>query len=144
MTHWKTLVPSESEYLQAADLSLAGGQTTARIDSIPAKEIESDDGVKKIHGVIQFKDKKKGFVFNHVNGALLAAMFGDDIEGWIGKAVTLHVVPCEIRGQYFEKPCIRVKGSPELNEDINVAVKLPRRKPLNYTLTHTTRQGQEQ
>lgn len=137
MTHWRTLVPRDSEYLQAADLGSVGTQVTVTIESIPRKVLEAEDGKNEERGVLRFVGKQKGLPLINIVGFQIEAMFGTEWEDWVGHSLTLHVVPCEVKGQFYGVPSIRVKGSPELERPIHMEVKLPRRKPLKYTLVPT-------
>jgi len=62
------------------------------------------------------------------NGLCLKAMFGDRLQNWVGKRVTLFP------GEWNGEPCIRVWGSPDIPADISVDIRLPRRKPFRMTM----------
>jgi hypothetical protein len=57
-------------------------------------------------------------------------MFGPSVKAWIGKNVTLYAQPDVFRGE----PGIRVWGSPDLERDLVVQVKLPKRKAFSMTM----------
>jgi hypothetical protein len=61
-------------------------------------------------------------------------MFGADIPNWIGKRVTFF--PSEWNGE----PCIRVHGSPDIDKEFTVEIKLPRRKPFTMTMHKVERE----
>ncbi|MEN6426063.1 MAG: hypothetical protein ABFE13_11910 [Phycisphaerales bacterium] len=148
MTSWRTLVGS-SETLCTADLDALGGQVTAVIESVNGakfeEETKEDDGqgdktvVKKVDkkALIAFKGKRLKFAANTINCLLIDKMFGEDIEGWPGHALTMMSDKVEVAGKFKGQPCIRVKGSPELTGPLTVAIKLPRRKAFNRTLVPT-------
>jgi hypothetical protein len=108
-----------------------GRDVTLTISSIRVEDLPQDKGGDRGRGIIGFKETKKEWVLNRTNGECLKAMWGRDTDGWIGKRVTLF--PSEWSGE----PCIRVKGSPELTEPLDVEVKLPKRRPIMMKMIPT-------
>lgn len=72
----------QSKYLNAADLNEEQHRFT--IETIEVEEFS--EGNKP---AIQFKGENKKFVLNKTNANAIAAVLGDDTDGWIGKDVTL-------------------------------------------------------
>lgn len=149
MTSWKTLV-GNSEFLNADDL--AGRMVTAKISATEGGTFEGDDekeGTKTTRKVfISFEGKQKKFAAGPLNCQLIEAMWGEDIEDWVGHWLTLRVDPCEVKGSYYEQPCIRIAGSPELKASVEVLIRLKskngrERKPIPRTLIPTKTGAQE-
>lgn len=148
MTSWRTLV-GNSETLTAADLDALGGHVTGTIESVGGakfedeQKVDSGDGdevtVKKVDkkALIKFRGKSLGFSANTINCVLIEAMWGEDIENWAGHKLTIMSDVVEVAGKFKGDPCIRVKGSPELERAMDVQVKLPRRRPFTRKLVPT-------
>lgn len=102
-------------------------QVTLKIASVDMEELEGDAG-KKIKGIVCFDGTPKQWVLNRTNATCLREMFGRKIPEWVGKRVTLYA------GVWNSEPCVRVWGSPDIPEDRNIEVALPRRKPIRMTM----------
>jgi hypothetical protein len=144
MTHWKVLV-SNSETLSAEDIGahrptvtitgVSGGVFEGEVEDKETGETRKTTDKKAL---IAFEGKDKRLAANFINCTLIEAMFGPEIEGWPGHAVTLGVDKVEVKGAMFGKPCVRIFGSPELTEDITVEMKMPRKKhPIRRVLVPT-------
>ena len=131
------------KYIEACDL--AGRHVTVTIESVVLHDLESegvgDDktsqkgpGKKERKGLISFVGKQ---IPARTVSECLAAMFGRDTDGWIGKRVTLKPATVEERGQFYGQPCIRIAGSPDIPRDITFELRLPKKRPRNVTLTKT-------
>jgi hypothetical protein len=72
----------QSKYLNAADLKEEQHRFT--IETIEVEEFS--EGNKP---AIQFKGEYKKFILNKTNANAIAAVLGDDTDGWIGKDATL-------------------------------------------------------
>lgn len=142
MTDWRTLVRN-SDTLSATDLD--GKDVTVKIESVIGGEFESgdEDGGGKVDRValIAFVGKKKKMAANTINCTLLEAMWGPDVEGWVGHVVTVGPDKVEVRGKFFGQPCLRIKGSPELSGPKTVQIALPRRRPIERKLRKTEAPG---
>jgi len=134
MTHWKTLA-SNSETLAASDLQ--GHSATATISGVSGGIFEGEDGKKDKKALIAFEGRDKKLAANVINCTLLEAMFGPEVEDWVGHAVTLMADRVEVAGRFKGEPCVRIKGSPELANPLTVTIALPRRKPFTRQLVPT-------
>lgn len=126
-------------FLKAGEL--LGRKVTVTISSVDLDMLESDSG-KKVKGVVSFKETQKQLALNRTNGICLREMFGRQIPQWEGKRITLF--PDEWNGE----PCIRIWGSPDINEDRKIQIALPRRRPIPMTMhamrsTASQKQGQQ-
>lgn len=95
-----------SSILKAQDVTDAGGEMPLTIKDIQVKEFDGDNG-KERKPVIYFVEDKQ-MVCNKTNGNIIAKMFGDDTDGWIGKQITLVVKDVDFAGK--STPAIRVKN----------------------------------
>jgi len=100
-----------------------GKQVTLTIKDADLEELEGDKG-KQVKAILTFEETQMGLVCCKTNGLCIKAMFGDKLSDWVGKKVTLF--PSSWNGE----PAIRVWGSPDIKEDLNVSVVLPRKKPI--------------
>ena len=155
MTHWKVLT-SSSATLTAEDLgkhrptftitAVEGGEfkdeddkTTGRAALISLDPVKNENP-SKAETAFWATVEGKQFAARPVNCMLLEALFGPQYEGWVGCRVTIGPDRVEgvFKGALKGKPCIRVLGSPDLDETLTVSLKLPRKKqPLVRTLTPT-------
>jgi hypothetical protein len=120
---WDELYPGR--FIKASDLK--GKNVTLTIASVDLEELEGDKG-KQIKGVVGFEKTEKQLALNKTNGICLKEMFGKKVQGWVGKRVTL--MPSTWNGD----DCIRVYGSPDMGEDKEIVVALPRKRPIPMTM----------
>jgi hypothetical protein len=113
-------------FLKAGEL--LGKKVTLTISDVDLEELQGDDGAKKAKAIISFKETEKKLVSCKTNGICIKEMFGKELVNWIGKKVTLF------EDVWSGEPCIRVWGSPEIAEDIEVTITLPRRRPFKKVL----------
>lgn len=126
---------SGGDYLAAAEFGerLFHGKI-ARVSPV---SVEEDDGKTKRKPVVFFEGNPRGWMLCKTNAICVAAMFGDAVDSWIGKSVTLFATMVKVgKGQELG---IRVKGSPDLTGTVSATVKLPRRKPFTMRLVPTGR-----
>lgn len=95
-----------SNLLKAQDVLDAGGEMVLTIEKVELKEFEGDKG-KETKPIIYFNENKQ-MVCNKTNGNLIAELYGDDTDGWIGKEITLVVREVDFQGK--STPAIRVKN----------------------------------
>jgi hypothetical protein len=107
--------------------TLDGKKVTLTIRDYGLEELEGEDGVKR-KAVISFVETPMALIACKTNGVCIKEMFGSKLPDWVGKRVTLF--PSQWNGE----DCIRVWGSPDIASDMQVEVKLPRRKPIRMTM----------
>lgn len=123
---WDDLYPGR--FIKATDFK--GKQITLRISDVRIEELIGDKG-KQVKGVISFEKTEKQWCINKTNGICVKAMFGSKVQQWVGKRVTLFA------GVHNDAPCIRVWGSPDIDNDFDLVVQLPRKFPFNMTMHRT-------
>lgn len=79
--------------------------------------------------------ERKDWVLCKTNAACMAAMFGDSIEGWAGKDVSVYFDPT-VRFGAEAVGGIRIDGSPQLTRVYEVRV-TQQKKKVTYTLRPT-------
>lgn len=123
---WDELYPGR--FIKATEFK--GKQVTLRITAVHIEELVGDKG-PQIKGIISFDKTDKKWAINRTNGVCVKAMFGPKVQQWVGKRVTLF--PAIHDGE----PAIRVWGSPDIDNDFEVLVTLPRKRPFNMTMHKT-------
>lgn len=113
-------------FLKAGEL--LGKKITLTITEVDSEELQGDDGQKKMKAILSFKETPKKHVCCKTNGICIREMFGRKLTDWVGKRVVIF--PDVWNGE----PCIRVWGSPDISQDIDVEVSLPRRRPFRKTM----------
>jgi hypothetical protein len=119
----------ESRFIRPKDLD--GREWTLTIAQVRSEELPSRFGPERLKWILAFAGAKKGLVLNVTNARCLAAMWGDESDGWVGKRVTLY--PTEFEG----KSAIRVRGSPDLAAPVDVLLVLPKRRPFTLRMEVT-------
>lgn len=108
-------------------VELLGKKVTLTISDVELEDLEGDDG-KKTKALVRFKETPKMLVACKTNGLCIKEMFGKVIADWIGKRITIF------EDVWNGEPCTRVWGSPDIEDDIEVTISLPRRRPFQKTL----------
>lgn len=120
---WDELYPGR--FIKAGDFK--GKNVTLTISRVKVEELIGDKG-PQMKGILSFERTDKSMALNKTNGLCLKAMFGREVQKWVGKRVTLF-------GSTWDgELCIRVYGSPELTADMTVTVALPRKRPFDMTM----------
>lgn len=78
------------------------------IDSVTVEEITGEGGRKDNCPVMRMQGKKKGFILNVTNCRSIAGMYGNDVDGWVGKKITLYSATTDF-GRRKNIDCIRVR-----------------------------------
>ena len=120
-------------FLKATEL--LGKKVTLTITDVDLEELVGEDGSKKAKAILSFKESEKKLVACKTTGTQIREMFGKELSNWIGKRVTLF------EDVWNGEPCTRVWGSPDIAEDMEVTITLPRRRPFKKTLHKVTLKG---
>jgi hypothetical protein len=120
---WDELYPGR--FIKAGDLK--GKQVTLTISAVRVEELVGDKG-PQMKGIMSFDRTDKQLPLNKTNGICMKAMFGREVQKWVGKRVTLFP------GNWDGEPAIRVYGSPDIEADMKVTVALPRKKPVEMVM----------
>lgn len=122
-------------FLKAGEL--LGKKPSLTITEVDLEELQGDDGAKKAKAIISFKETEKKLVACKTNGVCIKEMFGKDLSAWLGKRITIF------EDVWNGEPCIRIWGSPDIPEEIEVMVTLPRRRPFKKMMHKVARQSAE-
>lgn len=126
---WDELYPGR--FIKASDLK--GKKVTLVISRVRVEELIGDKG-PQMKGIINFEGKDKALALNKTNGLCLKSMFGRKVQEWVGHKVTLFA------STWDGDECIRIWGSPEVKEDMQVTIALPRKRPFDMTM-HAVQTG---
>lgn len=110
-----------------------GRDVTLTVKSVKLEELEGDKG-KEMKAIIAFAETPKQLVLNKTNGLCLKGMFGRSTDAWVGKRVTFWPAPNDFGESDI---AIRVRGSPDLAANMQVEIKLARKKPRQVTMMKT-------
>jgi hypothetical protein len=102
---------------------------TMTIKAVYLEDMEQENGTEKAQAVVSFTQTKREWALNRTNGICLRALFGNEVDDWIGKAVTLFRER-DTSGLSDSGWCLRVYGAPHLAKPMVVEVKLPDRKSV--------------
>jgi len=103
-THWKSLFDA-SEFLFAHDLN--GKDVTVQIEKVTAGQIQGEKGRKNKRPIVAFRGKSKRLALNKTNSKIIAKLYGNDVEQWAGKWITIYPTTTDFGGETVE--CIRVR-----------------------------------
>lgn len=121
---WDELYPGR--FLKAGLLA-ENEKRVLTISGVDTDELEGDKG-KKVKGVLTFEGEPMQLALNKTNGICLREMFGRVPWKWEGKRIALFA------SEWGGEPCIRIWGSPDIEQDIEVEVQLPKRRPFRMTM----------
>jgi len=112
---------------------LLGKKVTLTIADVDLEDLMGEDNKPKAKATLTFKETEKQMVMCKTNGICLKAMFGKKLSDWVGKRITIF--PDTWNGE----PAIRIWGSPDLEEESEVEIALPRRRPFKKTMHRTAK-----
>ena len=127
-----------SRFIKAGEF--AGKPVTLTITGVELEDLEKEDGTAKTSPIVSFAETKRQWVLIKTNAQCLVAMWGTDVDGWLGHKVTL-IPERDASGLSDSGFCIRVQGSPEIEKAIQATIKLPRRRPSTRRLVPTATSG---
>jgi hypothetical protein len=122
-----------SDYITAEDLG--GKPVTVTITEVELRLLEGEDGRQRKRIILHMRGAQKAWVSNTTNNICLAAMFGDNPQAAIGKRITIAPEMTSVGG--VRVLGIRVMGSPDLERDMTISIRLPRRKVTQRMLRRT-------
>ena len=96
-----------TKYIKAADLQ--GREIQVIIDRVVMEPMDKR-GQQVMTPIIYFQGKQKGLVLNKTNAKNVAAIYGTNTDGWIGKSITLMSAWVDYQGQTVE--AIRIRPAP--------------------------------
>ena len=114
---------------------LDGKRVTLTIESVQHEKLEGEKGLE-LKVIMAFVGKEMQLVLCKTNAMCIKAMFGPLLSNWKGKKVTLYEGKVE-SGSMKGQPCIRIWGSPEIEDDMPLTIKLPKKKGFPVVMHKT-------
>lgn len=102
-THWKRLM--NPDYIGAYFLP-PGEDVTVTIDYVVREQITGTGGKKEECTVAHLRGVKP-FILNATNSKSIARLYGNYIEDWAGKQITIYATTTKMGGETVE--CLRVR-----------------------------------
>lgn len=103
-THWKLL--QNPDYIGAYWLP-PGEDVTVQIDFVVREVITGTGGKKEECTVAHLKNGVKPFILNATNSKTIAKLYGNYIEDWASKKITLFASTAKLAGDTVE--CLRIR-----------------------------------
>lgn len=94
-----------SDFVKAADL--AGKDVTKTIKSVTIDELTMHGGRKEKKPVIRFTDAEKKLVLNKTNSLIIAKLYGNETDNWVGKKITMYPTTTTFGADTTD--CIRIR-----------------------------------
>jgi hypothetical protein len=82
-----------SKWLKASDLQ--GKKIQVTIREVVSEEVSQGESKPIVH----FEGKDKGLVLNKTNAMVIAASYGPETDGWMGKPIVLYSAKVNFQGQ---------------------------------------------
>jgi hypothetical protein len=97
----------ERDFMFAFDLQ--GKDVTVTIDRVVGGELTGPGGKKSKKPLCYFRESKSGkpLALNSTNCKAIAGLYGNDVEVWSGKRITLYPTTTQMGGETVD--CIRVR-----------------------------------
>lgn len=137
-THWKSYM--DRDYIFAFDLN--GKDVTVTIAKVVAGTLVGQGGRKAKKPILYFDGKEKGLALNSTNAKIIAALFGNFVEKWIGQSITLYPTTTTMGSDTVD--CIRVRpNAPKSTGRKQVAASDPESIDLDEALEIQRREAEE-
>lgn len=95
-----------SKYVKAADLQ--GRHVQVKISRV---EVEAVGNEQRAKPVAYFENRQKGLVLNKTNCIAIGDAYGDDMDAWIGKSITLFATKVSFNNQMVDSVRVTVPSS---------------------------------
>lgn len=106
----------DKDYIGAWDLT--DGDMVIKMREVKGGELTGQGGRKAKKPVVYFEGSPKGFALNATNGKTIAALYGNYVEKWKGKSITLYKSTTRSPDGSGDVECIRVRPqAPNAIED---------------------------
>lgn len=97
----------DKDYIGAWDLK--DRDVTVTISKVAGGTLVGLGGRKAKKPVVFMRGTEKGFALNATNGKTIAAMYGNHVESWVGKRITLYKSMTRNPNGDGDVECIRVR-----------------------------------
>ena len=116
----------------------ASGRMTLTVKGVRKAEVAFDDQDPKLQTIMSFQEINSELTLAKINAIPLIKLLGNDVALWPGRRVTFYatnqVMPHPLRK---DEPCIRVYGSPEIDNEISCEWTPPKRRKIVQKLHPT-------
>ena len=97
----------DKDYIGAWDLK--DKDVTVTIAKVKGGELTAPGGRKSKKPVIYMAGTEKGFAINSTNGKTIATMYGNYVQDWVGKRITIYKSMTRNPNGDGDVECIRVR-----------------------------------
>lgn len=105
-----------SRFLRGSDV--AGKKVNLKIKAVKIEKVFKQKVQKEVPTpIIYFEGKEKGVVLGKERAMEVAALYGDDTDGWVGKPVTMYTERKDIFGKTVEVLHFKKCEDPNLLSD---------------------------
>lgn len=105
MTDYRSLY--DKDYIGAWDLK--DKDVTVTITRVVGGNLVGQGGRKSKKPIVYMRGTEKGFAVNATNGKTIASMYGNHVEEWVGKRITLYKSTTRSPNGDGDVECIRVR-----------------------------------
>ena len=105
-TDYRTMF--DRDYIGHFDLP-QGRDVTVTISKVVAGQLTAMGGRKSKKPVVYFEGKEKGLICNKTNSKTIASLYGNYVESWVGKRITLYVSMTRNPEGGDDVQCIRIR-----------------------------------
>jgi len=95
------------DYIGAWDLQ--DKDVTVTITRVKGGELTAPGGRKSKKPIVYMKGTEKGFAINATNGKTIASLYGNFVQDWVGKRITIYKSTTRSPNGDGEVECIRVR-----------------------------------
>ena len=95
----------DKDHIYAFDLD--GRERTLEIERCTAGELVGEAARKSKKPIVSFVGEKKKLAINKTNGKIIAALYGTDVDRWVGELITIYPTTTTFGGNVVD--CIRVR-----------------------------------
>ena len=135
MTDYRCVAPGPN--IGAVEFGGEGKTRTITVAAVDATVLPDMSGREKKEFRVAIKGTDRYWIVNKTNQQSLAAMFGNDVEAWVGRRV---VLVAEANTKSESGLAIRVYGSPDIAADVEAVIRLPRKTPVKRLLRRVEKQ----
>lgn len=105
LVHWRKMI--DTDYIGSHDFQ-PNQEIIVKIESVKVENVKNGEGKFEDMRICRFIGGKKPLILNKTNAKAIAKSLGSPyVEDWVGKAITLHVVPVMAFGEKVD--AVRVK-----------------------------------
>lgn len=105
LTDYRSLY--DKDFIGAWDLKEK--DVTVTITKVIGGSLVGQGGRKTKKPVVYMRGTEKGFAINSTNGKTIAGMYGNHVENWVGKRITLYKSSTRNPNGEGDVECIRVR-----------------------------------